>query len=220
ITTHTHSSRPYIPIHFANLYTFYVERIIRDVIIAKMAAACCVAANVKAVFLVLLSAFAAQGSSRGPCDPLTPEYCQLPWPNSFFTRPDAAAATGLRVNMSQETWPRDSTGRGVDPVEWNTMDGFSPFPSIMTYFPGLSDSGLPHHWDMETSLDITSPTIIMDFDSGEVLPHFAELDSALGVSSQNGQRETTHLATLTQRESKLGLYYNLVLFPANITLLE
>ena len=37
----------------------------------------------------------------------------------------------------------------------------------MTYFPGLSDSGLPHHWDMETSLDITSPTIIMDFDSGE-----------------------------------------------------
>jgi hypothetical protein len=100
------------------------------------------------------------------------------------------------------------------------MDGFSPFPSIMTYFPGLSDSGLPHHWDMETSLDITSPTIIMDFDSGEVLPHFAELDSALGVSSQNGQRETTHLATLTQRESKLGLYYNLVLFPANITLLD
>ena len=86
-----------------------------------MAATCCVAAKVKAVFLVLLSVFAAQGSSRGPCDPLTPEYCQLPWPNSFFTRPDAAAATGLRVNMSQETWPRDSTGRGVDPVEWNTM---------------------------------------------------------------------------------------------------
>ena len=58
------------------------------------------------------------------------------------------------------------------------------------------------------------------WETGEVLPHFAELDSALGVSSQNGQRETTHLATLTQRESKLGLYYNLVLFPANITLLE
>ena len=79
------------------------------------------AAKVQAVFLAVLGVFADLSSSRGPCDPLTPEYCQLPWPNSFFTRPDAGSATGLRVNMSLETWPKDSTGRGVDPADWNTM---------------------------------------------------------------------------------------------------
>lgn len=36
----------------------------------------------------------------------------------------------------------------------------------MTFFPGLSDSNLPHHWDMASSLNNSSPTILMDFDSG------------------------------------------------------
>ena len=48
----------------------------------------------------------------------------------------------------------------------SSTDGFTPFPSIMTYLPGVSDSDLPHHWDMEASLDKTCPTILMDFDSG------------------------------------------------------
>ena len=75
----------------------------------------------KGVFIALLAVFAARGSSRGPCDPLTPEYCQLPWPNSFFTREDAGSPTGLRVNLSAETWPKDIAGRGIDPAEWNKM---------------------------------------------------------------------------------------------------
>lgn len=95
--------------------------ILCDVIIANMAAACFFATEVKAGLLVLLSVFAAQGSTRGPCDPLTPEYCQLPWPNSFFTRPDADSATGVRVNLSLETWPKDIAGRSIDPAEWNRM---------------------------------------------------------------------------------------------------
>jgi hypothetical protein len=64
------------------------------------------------------------------------------------------------------------------------MDGFSPFPSIMAYLPGVSGSNLPPHWDIEASLDTTCPTILMDFESGEILPHFAELDSALGLKNK------------------------------------
>ena len=45
-------------------------------------------------------------------------------------------------------------------------DGFSPYPSIITYFPNVNDSNLPHHWDMQPSLDKTCPTILMDFESG------------------------------------------------------
>ena len=77
--------------------------------------------GLQSVFLAVLVVFAARGSSRGPCDPLTPDYCQLPWPNSFFTRQDGDSATGIRVNLSTDTWPKDVAGRGIDPVEWNQM---------------------------------------------------------------------------------------------------
>jgi hypothetical protein len=86
--------------------------------------------------------------------------------------------------VSADTWPRDTAGHGVDPASWNEMDGFSPFPSIMAFLPGVSDTGLPPHWDMQASLDKACPTILMDFESGEVLPHFAELDTALGLKSR------------------------------------
>lgn len=46
-------------------------------------------------------------------------------------------------------------------------DGFSPFPSILTYFPDLDDSNLPPHWDMQQSLSDTSPTILLDAATGE-----------------------------------------------------
>ena len=73
------------------------------------------------VLLLLLTGLVVSGNARGPCDPLTPEYCQLPFPNSFFTRPDADSPTDVRVNMSADTWPKDSFGRGLNPVHWNTM---------------------------------------------------------------------------------------------------
>lgn len=46
-------------------------------------------------------------------------------------------------------------------------DGFSPFPSILTYFPDLDDSNLPPHWDMQQSLSDSSPTILLDASTGE-----------------------------------------------------
>ena len=71
--------------------------------------------------VLVLTLLAARSYSRGPCDPLVPEYCQLPLPNSFFTRPDASSPTGARLNVSVDTWPKDVFGRSVNPVHWNTM---------------------------------------------------------------------------------------------------
>lgn len=45
-------------------------------------------------------------------------------------------------------------------------DGFSPFPSILAYFPDLSDVGLPPHWDIAKSLKESSPTILLRVDVG------------------------------------------------------
>lgn len=79
--------------------------------------------------VILLAVLVGLSWSRGPCDPLVPEYCQLPIPNSFFTRPDAESPTGVRVNFSADTFPKDAFGRGIDPVEWNALGASSDYTS-------------------------------------------------------------------------------------------
>ena len=59
--------------------------------------------------------------SLGPCDPLVPEYCALPFPNSFFTAPKEESLTGVQVNISKATTPADIVGQHTSPVQWNTM---------------------------------------------------------------------------------------------------
>ena len=71
------------------------------------------------LFCILLSAFG-RSEARGPCDPLVPEYCILPFPSSFYTIP-AETETGLQVNFSIDTFPIDVLGRRTDPAEWNTF---------------------------------------------------------------------------------------------------
>jgi len=46
-------------------------------------------------------------------------------------------------------------------------DGFSPFPSILTYFADLSDSNLPRHWQMADSLISDCATVIVNARTGE-----------------------------------------------------
>ena len=48
-------------------------------------------------------------------------------------------------------------------------DGFSTFPSIITYIPDLSDENLPPHWNVAASLAENSPTVILHVDSGKFL---------------------------------------------------
>ena len=57
----------------------------------------------------------------GPCDPLVPEYCALPFPSSFFTRPKKDSNTGVQVNLTEASPPVDVIGRRTDPAQWNTM---------------------------------------------------------------------------------------------------
>ena len=59
--------------------------------------------------------------SLGPCDPLVPEYCALPFPNSFFTMLKKDSSTGVKVNFSEASPPVDSIGRSTNPAQWNTM---------------------------------------------------------------------------------------------------
>ncbi len=76
---------------------------------------CCAALAIIALFVNPASSY------QSPCDSLTPEYCALPFPNSYYTAPDPSTGTGLKVNFSAAAFPTDIIGRGVNPGEWNTM---------------------------------------------------------------------------------------------------
>jgi hypothetical protein len=122
------------------------------------------------------------------CDVLILEKCLLPYPSNVFTRPDPNTPTGLRLAYELDAMPMNKDGVHVDPTEWNTLDGFSPGPLILAFFPGGIDaiaSNLPPIDAIERSVDANSPTVLIDADSGARVPHFAELDAqASGPATQ------------------------------------
>ena len=72
----------------------------------------------------------------------------------------------------------------LDPTPFDTHDGFSPTVQILMHFPGRVDlvsSGvsrlLPETRTFDRrSLDPDSPTVLVDADTGEWIPHFIEND--------------------------------------------
>jgi len=60
-------------------------------------------------------------NALGECDPLVPEYCGLPLPNSFYMRHDASSRTGLRTNFSTKAFPESIIGKKINPKDWNTF---------------------------------------------------------------------------------------------------
>ena len=74
--------------------------------------------------------------SLGPCDPLVPEYCAVPFPNSFFTRLRKDSNTGVQVNLTEATPPVDVIGRRTEPAQWNTMGERES--SVLVYYHTLT----------------------------------------------------------------------------------
>ena len=142
------------------------------------------------------------GTALGGCDDLDPRLCLLPFPNDQFTTLDPSTPTGRRVDFDLTEMPRSAAGKPIDPAEWNHNDGFSPGSMILTVVPGLDltstfdldrtpetgvgTSGDP--WavrdeepdalieDPERSMAKDAPIVLMDADTGERHPYWAELD--------------------------------------------
>lgn len=118
------------------------------------------------------------------CDFLVEERCILPYPSSFFLKPDASTPTGLRVTYGPQALPKNVGGKHIDPTDWNTLDGFSPGPMILALFP---DTGRPvdvgpgspvaFHTNFARSLEADHPIVLMNAATGERVVHFAELDA-------------------------------------------
>lgn len=125
-----------------------------------------------------------QTSLRG-CEFLDDAYCLFPWPNDYFTKEDATTDTGRRVNLNLLGMPKNLAGLPLRPDEWNRNDGFSPGQMIVTYVPGLDPvvSGVGDVTDIEASLERSAPILVIDADTGERHPIWAEIDASETAST-------------------------------------
>lgn len=117
------------------------------------------------------------------CDSLVPEHCGFPMPSNVYladdTSPDPLRPTGKHIAFGATTLPaRTADGQHLDPSVYADHDGFSPGQPPMTFLASATAVGLPTQDDMQMSTTTASPTILLDADSGELVPHFAEVDAS------------------------------------------
>lgn len=118
-------------------------------------------------------------SSPTGCDPLDPTQCLLPFPDDYFTVPDASTPTGLRVDFPVADMPRNVDGVTIDPSDFNRNDGFSPGTPLLLHVPGidLAASKIATITDIGASLDKNAPIVIIDARTGQRVAYWAELDA-------------------------------------------
>jgi hypothetical protein len=121
------------------------------------------------------------------CDPLVPSFCPLPFPSNVYTVADPSTATGRRVQLEPDAMPLDYYGGRPLADPWNRADGFTPGIALLAHFPALGPSGLgsyPTSVSIARSLEPGCPSILVDAETGERVPHFVELDMSGGDDAQ------------------------------------
>ncbi|MEM7137034.1 MAG: hypothetical protein AAF500_10670 [Myxococcota bacterium] len=112
------------------------------------------------------------------CDPLVPEFCSFPFPSNVYAVDDDTTPTGRRVSFGSEFM------LGNDPAPWNKSDGFSAGSPIMTVLPGIAIDQFGGPENIEESLSADSPSLLLDAETGELVPHFAEIDTRAPTAEQ------------------------------------
>ncbi len=112
------------------------------------------------------------------CEVLSDKNCLLPFPSDFHTRADDSTGTHKRIDLPTGQLP-NSSGVTLDPSLWNLNDGWSPSTPILAYVPGLDPTrtALPSEGDIGFSVTEGSATAIVDLTTGQLVPHWAEMDA-------------------------------------------
>jgi hypothetical protein len=87
-------------------------------------------------------------------------------------------ASGWQVSLGDSTIPENIDGQATNPRFINEKDGFSPLTPAITHLEDATAAGLIHHTSLESYLDADAKTVIIDLDTGERVPHFAEVDAS------------------------------------------
>lgn len=129
------------------------------------------------------------GENPEQCDFLDPSICLQPFANDYFTKADPSTPTGRRLDIGAEATPVNSGNqtpakvRHFDVTDINRADGFSPGNLITLKIPGLDtpaafeNSKLVPITDLKQYADPDQAVIVIDAETGERHPVWAELDS-------------------------------------------
>jgi hypothetical protein len=121
-------------------------------------------------------------SNADRCDFIDPAVCLQPWPNDYFTVADPTTDTGRRLNLNIDSMPANTDGVHTDPTDFNRADGFSPGNLITVKIPqvetqaAFNNTGFVPVNDLHRYTDADQPAVVIDADTGERQPIFAELD--------------------------------------------
>jgi len=131
-------------------------------------------------FLVfgLMSACGGALEPQTGCDPLDDTLCALPFPSSYFLAENPESATGFQVNFGPTALPVNIDDVPLQPTYWNEKDGFSTSTPILAFFPDVDEGLLLSHTDLDAFASDTVTTLVLNAETGERVPHFAELDYA------------------------------------------
>jgi len=114
-----------------------------------------------------------------PGDPMTPgSGCGFPYPSNVWTTPDSKTPTGMHLFYGPTTLPGWEPNKHIDPTPFAAKDGFSPGAAMLVFWPDVTVTGLPGLNSIADSISKSSPTIIMEYDTGALMPHWDELDYA------------------------------------------
>ena len=112
------------------------------------------------------------------CDNINPLHCMFPFPSSAFLTSDSSTETGYRVNYTAETLPGSGITKEVEIPGLNRLDGMSPSTQILTSFGEDPDlTNIANQSSIEKSLEVDHPTVLINLETGEKVPHWVELDA-------------------------------------------
>lgn len=110
------------------------------------------------------------------CDPLVPTSCTLPFPSTFYEVDDSSTVSGRHIEFGETSLPASVRGIRPDRAALANLDGWSPSTAIMAHFPGIDLEGFPRPDSIDRSLDAASHSLVIHAESGELVPHFTEVD--------------------------------------------
>lgn len=112
------------------------------------------------------------------CENLTETHCAYPWPSDRWLTDDPDTVTGVRLTYDGQAIPPNVAGRRVDAEPYRRFDGFSPGSQLLMLFPQPADlEGIGGPDAIERSLDDDFPTVVLDLETGERVPHWIENDA-------------------------------------------
>lgn len=127
------------------------------------------------------------------CDNTNPIHCMLPFPSDAFLTEDESTVTGVRMNYAPNSIPGSSFSPVVEVPIINQIDGVSPSSQIMTAFSTEPDvSELAGQYTIGKSLEANHPTKLLNRDTGELIPHWVELDAR----SEDDRPTILHIRTI------------------------